>query len=95
MTHAERQPSFACSVARYRTKQAEGAPTLRYRNPQITAAGFSGGATSSSGYRNFRAIIRLGSTPCRKTCRAAAQPICNLDLSELESIVPPRAFGHD
>jgi hypothetical protein len=27
MTHAEKQPSFACSVARYRTKQAEGAPT--------------------------------------------------------------------
>jgi hypothetical protein len=33
MTHAERQPSFACSVARYRAKQADGAPTLRYRKP--------------------------------------------------------------
>ena len=33
MTHAERQPSFACLVARYRAKQADGAPTLRYRKP--------------------------------------------------------------
>jgi hypothetical protein len=59
MTHAERQ-------ARYRTKQAEGAHTLRYRNP----------ADRRSRFQRWHAI-------------------CDLDLSELQSIVPPKDFGRD
>jgi hypothetical protein len=44
--------------------------------------------------------IRLGSTPCRKNMAdsgmaEALRAICDLDLSELESIVPPRGFGRD
>ena len=29
------------------------------------------------------------------TTAEALRAICDLDLSELESIVPPRGFGHD
>ena len=57
MTHAERQ-------ARYRTKQAEGAPTFRYRKP----------VDRRSRFQRWHAI-------------------CDLDLSELESIVPPRGLA--
>jgi hypothetical protein len=69
-------------------------------NPSIVAAGFSDGETWSPSYRTFRTNIRLGSTLCRKTLRTAPTAealgaICDLGLSELESIVPPRGFGRD
>jgi hypothetical protein len=51
-------------------------------------------------YRSFKAIIRLDSMPCPKTWRTVPrQTPCarsaDLDLSELQSIVPPKGFGRD
>ena len=42
----------------------------------------------------------LGWKPCLKTYKTAPpaealQAICDLDLTELQAIVPPRGFGRD
>ena len=91
MTHAERQ-------ARYRTKQAEGAPTLRYP------------ADRRSRFQRWRDVVAelqelqgdyqawLDALPQNMADSGTAEAlraICDLDQSELESIVPPRGFGHD
>ena len=100
MTHAERQPSFACLVARYRAKQADGAPTLRYRKPvdrrsrvqQWRGAVFDFQALQSE-YQPW-----LDATPQNMADGATAEAlraICDLDLSEVQSIVPPKGFGRD
>ena len=93
MTHAERQ-------ARYRTKQAEGAPTLRYRKP-IDRRG------RPQRWRDAVAELQdlqdeyqawfdaLPQNMADSATAEALRAICDLDLSELESIVPPRGFGRD
>jgi hypothetical protein len=100
MTHAERQPSFACSVARYRAKQADGAPTLRYPKPvdrrsrvQRWHNAVAELQASQSEYQTW-----LDAMPQNMVDSGTADAliaICDLDLSELESIVPPRGFGRD
>jgi hypothetical protein len=92
MTHAERQ-------ARYRARQAAGAPTLRYRKPPIVAAGFSDGETWSE-LQDLQDEYRawLDALPQNMADSANAETlctICDLDLSELEGIVTPRGFGRD
>jgi hypothetical protein len=68
-------------------------------NPQIVAAAFRDGTMPLPTYRRFKTITRLGSRLCRKTWRTATadalRAICDLDLSELQSIVPPKGFGRD
>jgi hypothetical protein len=44
--------------------------------------------------------MQHGSKACRTTCETAPladalQAICDLDLSELQAIIPPRGFGRD
>jgi hypothetical protein len=93
MTHAERQ-------ARYRAKQAAGAPTYRYRKP----------VDRRSRLQRWRDVVAelqdpqdeyqtwLKALPQNMADSAIAEAlraICDLDLSELESIVPPRGFGRD
>ena len=93
MTHAERQ-------ARYRAKQAVGAPTFRYRKP----------VDRRSRVQRWRDVVAelqelqdeyqtwLDALPQNMEDSATAEAlraICDLDLSELQSIVPPRGFGRD
>ena len=93
MTHAERQ-------ARYRVRQAAGAPTLRYRKPP----------RSSQRLQRWRDVVAelqdlqdeyqawLDALPQNMADSATAEAlrtICDLDLSELEGIVPPQGFGRD
>ena len=91
--HAERQ-------ARYRAKQAEGAPTFRYRKP----------VDRRSRLQRWRDVVAelqelqdeyqtwldaLPQNMADSGMAEALRAICDLDLSELESIVPPRGFGRD
>ncbi len=93
MTHAERQ-------ARYRAKQAVGAPTFRYRKP----------VDRRSRLQRWRDVVAelqelqdeyqtwLDALPqnlADSGMAEALRAICDLDLSELESIVPPRGLGRD
>jgi hypothetical protein len=93
MTHAERQ-------ARYRAKQAVGAPTFRYRKP----------VDRRSRLQRWRDVVAelqelqdeyqtwldaLPQNMADSGMAEALRAICDLDLSELESIVPPRGFGRD
>jgi hypothetical protein len=93
MTHAERQ-------ARYRVKQAAGAPTFRYRKP----------VDRRSRLQRWRDVVAelpdlqdeyqawfdaLPQNMADSGTAEALRAICDLDLSELKSIVPPRGFGRD
>jgi hypothetical protein len=93
MTHAERQ-------ARYRAKQAVGAPTFRYRKP----------VDRRSRLQRWRDVVAelqelqdeyqtwldaLPQNMADSGMAEALRAICDLDLSELESIVPPRGLGRD
>ncbi len=93
MTAAERQ-------ARYREAHADGAPKIRYRRP---------GDRRSRPARWRDAVAELvelqdeyqtwlDSVPDNLAEGAAAEAlraICNVDLSELEAVKPPRGFGRD
>jgi hypothetical protein len=91
MTHAERQ-------ARYRAKQAVGAPTFRYRKP----------VDRRSRLQRWRDVVAelqelqdeyqtwldaLPQNMADSGMAEALRAICDLDLSELESIVPPGGLG--
>jgi hypothetical protein len=93
MTHAERQ-------ARYRTKQAEGVPTFRYRKPADRRTRvqrwYDAIADLQALRNNYQAWLEA--LPENMTDGATAdalRAICDLDLSELQSIVPPKGFGRD
>ncbi len=93
MTTAERQ-------ARFRAAHADGAPKVRYRRPadrrsrpQRWRDAVSELLTLQDDYRSW-----LDSVPDNLAESAAAQvlrSICDIDLSELESVEPPRGFGRD
>ena len=93
MTHAERQ-------ARYRTKQAEGAPTLRYRKPidrRSRLQRWHDVVAELQGLQGqYQAWLdALPQNMADSGTAEALRTICDLDLSELESIVPPRGFGRN
>jgi hypothetical protein len=93
MTHAERQ-------ARYRASQTEDMPKLRYRKP----------ADRRSRPERWRDAVAelielqgeyqtwLDALPenlADSKTADALRIICEFDLSDLESIEPPRGFGRD
>ena len=91
-TTAERQ-------ARYRATHADGAPKIRYRKPADRRG-------RPQRWRDAVAeLVELGdcqawldSLPDNLADSATAEAlraICELDLSGLESIEPPRGFGRD
>jgi hypothetical protein len=100
MTDAERQPSFACSVARYRAARAADAPVIRTRRP----ADHRGRAR-----RWHDAVAELTHLQAQYAAWLEALPpnlqdglladalqvICDFDLAELQAIEPPRGFGRD
>ena len=93
MTHAERQ-------ARYRAKQADGSPTLRYRKPVDRRSRIQRWCDAVAELQELQDEYQawLDALPQNMDDSATAEAlrtICDLDLSELESIVPPRGFGRD
>ena len=93
MTHAERQ-------ARYRAKQAAGTPTLRYRKPIDRRSRVQRWCDAVAELQDLQDEYQawLDALPQNIADSATAEAlraICDLDLSELESIVPPRGFSRD
>ena len=84
MTHAERQ-------ARYRARQAAGAPTLRYRKPLDRRSRLQRWRDVVAELQDLQDEYQawLDALPQNMADSATAEAlrtICNLDLSELESI---------
>jgi hypothetical protein len=93
MTHAERQ-------ARYRARQADGGQTLRYRKPVDRRSRVQRWRDAVSELQELQHEYQawLDALPQNMQDSATAEAlraICDLDLSELEGIVPPRGFGRD
>ena len=91
MTHAERQ-------ARYRTKQAEGVPTLRYpadrrSRVQRWRDAVAGLQALQNDYQAW--LEALPENMADGATAEALRAICDLDLSELQSIVPPKGLGRN
>jgi hypothetical protein len=93
MTDAERQ-------ARYRAARAAGKPVIRVRRP----LDHRGRARRWTDYvtglveAQLEFAAWLDSLPDNlrdSPLAEALQAICDLDLSELQAIVPPRGFGRD
>jgi hypothetical protein len=93
MTAAERQ-------ARFRATHPDGTPRVRYRRPadrrgraQRWLAAVAELVALQDDYR-----IWLQTLPQNLEASATAEAlraICDLDLSDLESVEPPRGFGRD
>ena len=93
MTAAERQ-------ARFRATHANGAPRIRYRTPadhrsraQRWLAAVTELIALQDDYRRW-----LDGLPQNLEASATAEAlraICDLDLSYIESVEPPRGFGRD
>jgi uncharacterized Zn finger protein len=93
MTHAERQ-------ARYRAKQAAGAPTFRYRKPLDRRSRLQRWRDVVAELQDLQDeyqawLAALQQNMADSATAEASRTICNLDLSELEGIVPPQWFGRD
>jgi hypothetical protein len=93
MTDAERQ-------ARYRAARAAGAPVIRMRRP-ADHRGRSrrwtdhvvGPVEAQTEYAAW--LDGLPENLRDSGLAEALQAICDLDLTELQAIVPPRGFGRD
>ena len=93
MTHAERQ-------ARYRAKQAAGTPTFRYRKPLDRRSRLQRWRDVVAELQDLQDEYQAWLDALRQNMADSAtaealRTICDLDLSELEGIVPPRGFGRD
>jgi hypothetical protein len=93
MTNAERQ-------ARFKAAHAEGRPKIRYRKPadrrsrpQRWRDAVAELVELQTDYRAWLDALpeNLAESPTADALRA----ICDFDLSELESLEPPRGFGRD
>jgi hypothetical protein len=93
LTAAERQ-------VRFRARHAKGAPRIRYRSPadrrsqaQRWHAAVAELIALQDDYRRW-----LNALPQNLEASATAEvlrAICDLDLSSIESVEPPRGFGRD
>ena len=93
MTGAERQ-------ARYRAAHAAGAPVIRTRRPADHRSRAKRWDDDVAGLVKAQIAYAawLDSLPDSLQASATAEAvraICDLDLSELQAIVPPRGFGRD
>ena len=92
MTLAERQ-------ARFRAAHADGAPKIRYgkpadrrSRPQRWRDAVAELVELQLEYRAWRDSLPDN---LAESAMAEALRVCDLDLSELESVEPPRGFGRD
>jgi len=93
MTDAERQ-------ARYRAARASGKPVIRVRRPldhRGRARRWTDHVTGLvEAQIEFAAWLDSLPENLRDSALAdALQTICDLDLTELQAIIPPRGFGRD
>jgi hypothetical protein len=93
MTAAERQ-------ARFRATHADGTPSLRYRRPADRRSRAQRWRDAVAELFAIQEDCRawLGSLPeCLQASATAdtLRAICDLDLSDVESVEPPRGFGRD
>ena len=93
MTDAERQ-------ARYRAAHAAGAPIIRTRRPADHRSRAKRWDDDVAGLvkAQIEYAAWLDSLPDSLQDSATAEAlhaICDLDLSELQAIIPPRGFGRD
>jgi hypothetical protein len=93
MTDAERQ-------ARYRAARAAGKPVIRVRRPldhRGRARRWTDHVTGlAEAQIEFAAWLDSLPENLRDSALAEAlQAICDLDLTELQAIIPPRGFGRD
>ncbi len=93
MAHAERQ-------ARYRASHAERAPKVRYRRPadhrsrpQRWRDAAAELVELQSEYQAW--LDALPESLATSATADALQMICELDLSEIANVEPPRGFGRD
>ena len=93
MTAAERQ-------ARFRATHANRAPRIRYRRPADRRSRAQKWHTAVAELIALQDDYRtwLNALPQNLEANATAEAlraICDLDLSDLESVEPPRGFGRD
>lgn len=93
MTHAERQ-------ARYQASHAEGTPKMSYRRPADRRSRPQRWHDAVAELINLQSDYQtwLDALPANLVDSATAhalQTICELDLSELANVEPPRGFGRD
>lgn len=90
MTDAERQ-------ARCRAARASGTPAVRIRRPldHRSRAKRWRDAVSELTTLQGQYAAWLEALPENSATAEALQAICDLDLTELQAIVPPRGFGRD
>ena len=93
LTPAERQ-------ARYRETHKDGAPRIRYRRPadrrsraQRWHEAVAELLALQDDYRTW--LDALPQNLAASATAEALQAICDLDLSDIESVEPPRGFGRD
>ncbi len=93
MTHAERQ-------ARYRTSHAERTPKVHYRRPadhrsrpQRWRDAVAELVELQSEYQAW--LDALPENLANSATADTLQMICELDLSDLANVEPPRGFGRD
>ncbi|MGO9389250.1 hypothetical protein [Rhodoblastus sp.] len=91
MTSAERQ-------ARFRAAHADGSPKIRYRRPGDRRSrparwrdAVAELVTLQNEYQEW--LDGLPDNLAESAAAEALRSICGLDLSELESVEPPRGFG--
>jgi hypothetical protein len=94
MTHAQRQ-------ARYRATHAESAPPkVRYRKPADRRSRAQRWHDAATELQELQSVYQawLDALPENLTGSAMADALremCDLDLSALTSVQPPRGFGRD
>jgi hypothetical protein len=93
MTAAERQ-------ARFRATHANRAPRIRYRRPADRRSRAQKWHAAVAELIALQDVYRtwLNALPQNLEANATAEAlraICDLDLSDLESVEPPRGFGRD
>jgi hypothetical protein len=93
MTDAERQ-------ARYRAARAAGSPVIRTRRPADHRSRNRRWTENVAGLVDaqieYAAWLESLADSLQESATAdALRTICDLDLTELQAIVPPRGFGRD
>jgi len=93
MTAAERQ-------ARFRATHANGAPRIRYRSPadrRSRAQRWHAAVTELIALQDdyLRWLDGLPQNLEASATAEALRAICDLDLSDIERVEPPRGFGRD
>jgi hypothetical protein len=102
LSDAERQPSFACSVARYRARRVANQPPhpVRYRRPADRRSRSQRWCDAVAELLALQAQYAAWSDVLPESLRDSAtaealQAIADLDLDSLAEIVPPRGYGRD